>query len=807
MNWRVKLFVGSTAAVGFAILITAAVRWHSPDLVRFLCYLAIAVISSKLKVSLPGIDGTMSVNFLFILIGILELNFSETVVLGCTASLFQCYWGVKKRVKPIHVVFNVAGMMAPAVAAAYVVFHSVQGMVGASRPLLLLLSACTYFITNTVPVAVVICLNEGKSFRKIWKECYFWSFPYYLVGAGIAGLVNWFNHFVNWQTSLLVLPVVYWIYHSYRLYLDRLQHEKRHVEEMASLHLRTIEALALAIEAKDHATHDHLQRVRIYAIEIGKELGLSNDELDALRAAAMLHDIGKLAVPEHILNKPGRLTAEEFEKMKIHPVVGAEILERVNFPYPVAPIVRSHHEKWDGTGYPYGLHGEQIPIGARILSAVDCLDALASHRIYRPALPLDEAMAEVARNAGKHFDPKVIEVLQRRYMELEKLATSSFPTNAQTLSTQVKVERGAAPDAGLEEAKPQTETHFLSSIAAASHEAQALFELSHDLGNSLSLDETLSMFAVRLRRLVPYDSIAIYVCRDGLLKTQYVNGDNFRLFSALEIPLGQGLAGWVAGNRKPIVNGKPAVEYGYRPESGKHTLLQSALAVPLEAVHGVVGVLALYSSENDAFERDHLRVLQAISSKVAFCVENALKYQQAESSATTDYLTGLPNARSLFVHLEQELSRCRRTRTPLAVMVCDLDGFKAVNDRFGHMEGNRVLQVFADLLRGSWRNYDYIARMGGDEFVVVAPGLPKETLGERITRLNELAVQAGLRVCGSKIVSLSVGAAFYGADGENAEQLLAAADRRMYIVKQEHHQRVADGKDLYDARVGSTAVN
>src|SRR5208337_4156418 len=220
--------------------------------------------------------------------------------------------------------------------------------------------------------------------------------PYYLVGAGVAGMMSWLHGFTDWQTSLLTLPVVYLIYRSYRLYLGKLEDEKRHVEEMAALHLRTIEALALAIEAKDHTTHDHLRRVRIYAMEIAKDLGLTASEMQALRAAALLHDIGKLAVPEQIISKPGKLTPEEFEKIKIHPVVGAEILERVQFPYPVVPIVRAHHEKWDGSGYPTGLKGEEIPIGARILSAVDCLDALASNRQYRRAIPLERAMEIVS---------------------------------------------------------------------------------------------------------------------------------------------------------------------------------------------------------------------------------------------------------------------------------------------------------------------------------------------------------------------------------------------------------------------------
>src|SRR5207245_6240421 len=190
-------------------------------------------------------------------------------------------------------------------------------------------------------------------------------------------------------------------YRAYRLYPGKLEAEKQDAEKLSSLHLRTIEALALAIEAKDHTTHDHLQRVRIYAMELAKDLGLSEDETEALRAASVLHDIGKLAVPEHIISKPGKLTPEEFEKMKIHPIIGAEILEQVEFPYPVVPIVHAHHETWDGSGYPNGLKGEAIPLGARILAAVDCLDALASDRQYRRALRLDERMLHVGRGAGR----------------------------------------------------------------------------------------------------------------------------------------------------------------------------------------------------------------------------------------------------------------------------------------------------------------------------------------------------------------------------------------------------------------------
>ena len=584
---------------------------------------------------------------------------------------------------------------------------------------------------------------------------------------------------------------MYLIYRSYRLYLERLENEKQHAEELSLLHLRTIEALALAIEAKDHTTSAHLQRVQVYAMELAKELKLTEEETHALRAASLLHDIGKLAVPEHIISKPGKLTPEEFDKMKIHPIVGAEILERVRFPYPVVPIVRAHHEKWDGSGYPYGLSGEQIPIGARILSAVDCLDALASDRQYRRALPLDEAMRVVISEVGRAFDPRVVDVLSRRYIEWEALAKAEG-VRVETLLRPTSRWNGAmAPAAGFESAAPNraaqpghnSSLDFLTSIAAARQEVQALFEISQDLGNSLSLDETLSVLGIRLRRMIPHHALAIWVVREGVLVPEYVNGEDYRLFSSLSIPVGQGLSGWVAENRKSILNGNPSVEPGYLNDPKKFSTLRSAVAVPLEGMNGVIGVVTLYHSERDAFTKDHLRILLAIGAKIGMSIENAIRFRQVESSATTDFLTGLPNARSLFLQLDSELARCRRSVQPLAVLVTDLDGFKQINDRFGHLDGNKVLRAVASGFKSVCREYDYVARMGGDEFVILLPGVKVDDVGPKLEQLQRVVKNVCQDLFGEDLLGASVGVAVYPEDGRDAEQLLAEADRRMYQEK------------------------
>jgi diguanylate cyclase (GGDEF)-like protein/putative nucleotidyltransferase with HDIG domain len=793
MSLQARIFITSVIIAGAMILGHAALSFHSSNPLRFFCYLAIASLASSLKVKLPGIHGTLSVNFVFILLCVIELTLPEAVVIGFIGALVQSVWKTRTRTNGVKLAFNLAALAIPTMAS-FMVYHcSLNQALHCSKLLLLAAAACTYFLSNSVPIATVIALTEQKRILKVWRECYFWALPYYLVGGGIAGLVGFINCQLGWELSLLVAPAVYLIYRSYSLYLGRLEDEKRHVEEVAALHLRTIEALALAIEAKDQVTHDHLRRVQVYAVEIAKELGLTYEEQEALRAAALLHDIGKLAVPEHILSKPGRLTAEEFDKMKIHPVVGAEILERVQFPYPVVPIVRSHHEKWNGCGYPYGLKREEIPMPARILAAVDCLDALASDRQYRRALPLDKAMRQVAAESGTSFDPRVVEILQRRYIELESIAKSQCAQASSSCQAVLSLGKEVPPARGFEPATAHEVPagNFLSLIAAARQEAQTLFELSHDLGNSLSLDETLSVLSLRLKRLVPYDAIAIYIRKENRLVPAHVSGDDFRLFSSLEIPLGQGLSGWVAENRTPMINGDPSVETGYLNDTTKLSTLRSALSVPLDGLSGVIGVLTLYKAEADAFSKDHLRVLLAISSKVGLSMENALKYEQAENSSATDYLTGLPNARSLFVHLDGEVARCKRTNTSLAVMVCDMNGFKQVNDRFGHLEGNKVLRTFSQKLLAICREYDYVARMGGDEFVVIAPGLQREAAAEKARRMTILAAEAGREACGSNLLSLSVGTAFYAEDGFDAEQLLAEADRNMYAAKQRQERPLA----------------
>ncbi len=783
-------------ALGAAAAVAGVMGWDCRVPMKFLVFYAFTLLGAGLKIKLPGIMGSFSVSYILLLIGVLELSLGETMAMSISAAVVGSLWNTRFKARPVQVLFNAAAL-GVAAAAAWWTFRNV-GVMGLDHPAAQLSAAALAFFTlNTFSVSIVVALTEKKSIASVWLANYSWAFPYYILGAALAGLASYAGRLFGWQISVLMLPVIYAIYHAFRLYLDRLEYEKLHAEEVSALHLRTIEALALAIEAKDDCTSEHLSRVQVYATEIGRELGLSDQEMLALRAAAILHDIGKLAVPDYIISKPGKLTAEEFEKMKIHPVVGAEIQERVQFPYPVAPVVRSHHEKWDGSGYPAGQRGEQIPIGARILSTVDCLDALASDRQYRRALPLGQALQVVIDESGRAFDPAVVQILVRRAAELEVKAKAAAEKSVR-LDFNMKIERGEAPAAGFEQSEPRAASaespaagappSFLASIARARHEVSAVYELTSELGATLSLEETLSVLGMRLKSVIPHDCIAIYVQQpsgagEAILHPLFVSGENAALFSALEIPVGQGLSGWVLENQRPVINGNPSVEPGYLNDPQKFSTLRSALAIPLTNSGHAPAVLTLYHAERDAFHKDHLRILQGIQGKLSLALANALKYRQAQAGVTVDPLTGALNARALFLYLDAELGRARRSEQPLTLFVCDLNGFKALNDQYGHNHGDRLLRRVADQLKEMVRGYDGVGRLGGDEFVVVMPGLMSDKVAGKIAEIERAIASAAEAEGVAGLMSCCTGYAAYPEDGRDAEDLLAVADQRLYQAK------------------------
>jgi putative nucleotidyltransferase with HDIG domain len=629
MALRIKALV-CLAVVGGIANLCSILGHPAQQWLRFFVYLAAILLSSGMKVGLPKCEGTMSVNFPFILLGILQLSPLQAVCLAVCSVIAQCRIGVIRPFTLIQILFNVANVTTATVLAWY-------GYVGLLRlhcPVApaLAIAATIYFFSNTIPLALVIGWDQEVDPFVLWRRDFWWFLPFYIVGAILAATAYLIGLAFGWITSLLLIPMVYTIYRTYSSQMAFVRDREQHAKDTEALHLRTIEGLAMAVEAKDKNTHQHLLRVRVYVAELGTLMGLDQSIMQALLIASYLHDIGKLAVPEYIINKPGKLTKEEFEKMKIHPVVGADILERVRFPYPVVPIVRSHHESWDGSGYPDGLKGEEIPIGARLLTAVDCFDALASERPYRKAMPLNEAMAFVKSRAGIQFDSQIVELLEKNYLALEEKARQQIGS-IEPLNTEITIVRGAAPGAGFE---PAQRISVSSSLAAEANHEAAVAELGRMLDHASNADEMKSILSSQLETLVPHDGFAVYLRSGDFLLPQFIDGGSAKAFSMRQMPLGEGLSGWAAEHVRPILNGNPTVEPNYLSESGIFTATSSALAVPfLDANGSVLGVITLYSVAGAAFSKDHLRILETLESRLTQALQRALSFSIGEKDSKT----------------------------------------------------------------------------------------------------------------------------------------------------------------------------
>jgi diguanylate cyclase (GGDEF)-like protein/putative nucleotidyltransferase with HDIG domain len=771
------------ASLGLVQLISSATAWSWPQPKLFLIYVCMALLCSSLQLKISGVNSpTLSANVPVILLGILRLNLPEAVIVGASGALAQGLVNRQTRSRWLHLALGVC-VAASAIATADFVYRSLIPNSVQNPALRLLAASLALFFANTFPLALASRGHEQPRLGQYWKESYSWLVPYYLVSAAVASAADAAaTNGVSLQTMLLVLPAIYVAYRYYRVQKSNLEMREKTAESTAALHLRAIEGLALAVEAKDSLnTRGHLCRVRVYALGVGQDFGLQGDDLEALQAAALLHDIGKLAVPEYILSKPGKLTPEEFAKMKVHPIVGAEIIEQVQFPYPVAPIVRAHHEKWDGSGYPFGLKGRDIPIGARILTAVDYFDALASDREYRRALPLDEAMKIVQAESGKALDPEVVRALGQRYRELERNAKAANEGGV-TLSKNVSVERGSAPDAGLDlwalAGMPSGGVDVLNTIAAAGREQQMLLALTEGLGLSLDLNTILERVDSGLRLLIPCEAMAIFVPQGNSLVVVHSAGEQKAMISS-EVRAGEGLIGWVAQNQQPIANGNPAVERGFQGdvESG----LKAALAVPLKRSGGLAGVLAYYRRDRDSFSADDLRILTNVAPRIGTAIENALKVKELQERASMDAATGLPTLRAMTQALDLELIRAQRQSQGLAVIFARFSGLHSLPPETPDLDMVHGLRDAAQLLRNGCREYDFVARVGEDTFAVIYPGMKRDALGHKVEKLNAAAFSVFPQMIENGSIRFGIGWAHYPEDAATSKLLLAIAEGRSEI--------------------------
>ncbi len=617
----------------------------------------LTLISGSATIKLPALPATITVSETFVFSSVLLFGSAAGTVTVALDALVISFWSYRKGHPLYKIIFNLFALPLTIWLASHLFFyqsgiepmfhHGLDGQGFAIRPILfpLFVLACTYFLLNSWIITFAIALERHTPAYPLWRDHFAWLSLNYFGGASVAALLVSYTRDLDYTSLALILPIIVVLYFTFSTSMGRVADANAHLEQLNGLYMSTIETLAMAIDAKDQITHGHIRRVQTYAVGLAKRLGVAEASLiQAVEAAALLHDMGKLAVPEYILNKPGPLTPAEFDKMKLHASVGADILSAIEFPYPVVPIVRHHHENWNGTGYPDGLAGADIPIGARILSVVDCFDALTSDRPYRPRLSDSEALEILVQRRGTMYDPLVVDVFVAGHREISTLA-KSLPDNSKAHLASGAVASGASATAPV---------FALDEIAASTEETLTLFDLARNLTAQMSIADTADTITKHLRRVIPFTVSVLYLYNadtDELVAVH--SSDGGAIASGTRIGLGQRVSGWVAAHRKTIRNSDPILDFGDSARSFQPRL-HSSLATPIVAGGRLTGVLSLYASRPNAFTESHQRIVEVVSRQVSETISSATQFESPNVVSTRDAETGLPNGHRLLQIIQSE---------------------------------------------------------------------------------------------------------------------------------------------------------
>jgi diguanylate cyclase (GGDEF)-like protein/putative nucleotidyltransferase with HDIG domain len=761
---------------------TGGVRWDF----TLLLMLAFTALMNLPKVFLTTHNGRMTLGYTAVFLTILlRNNVLETALIGAATGFFSTIL-TKPKPQPdgrpgkrtwFRPALSTANLVLSAVVASlpwvYLWPHYTQDYVSLNGFVLLKLFLLTglYFVINTFGISIAVGLSQKVSPIQVWKENFLWTYPGYFfaicAAAGSTYLIKSpFGYF-----GFLLLPPVYVVYYSYKLYLHKIHTEIDHINELNQLNERVISTLAMTIEAKDRYTHKHIERVREYALAIARELNVSGPELEAVRIGSMVHDIGKIAVPEFILQKPGKLTNEEFDRMKAHVNVGVKILAAVNFPFPVVDAVAAHHEHWNGNGYPKKLKGESIPLVGRIVCLADGFDALTSDRPYRKRMSYDDALALIRNQSGQVYDPSAVEALMRALPQVTPVIEDL--NRQEWKSEEGSVKRTLIPQEALEE------------IAHASEEAVALSEIMLKPNITHDPKEVVDLLLEKVAQLIPVTSSAVFILNE---ETQEVKVESHRglfpeLLEGLTMKIGEGISGWVVAHNEVALNEPAANDLARRVEPGKNLELNSTISVPLRAGGRGIGAITLYHTGYDIYDAQHQRLLNTLGDHASSALDTLLKLRSNQVLAQTDSLTELPNMRFLIQHLEEKLKH----EDPFTIMMIDLNGFKKINDTYGHLEGDRTLCKAAEILKESIRAEDIVGRYAGDEFIIVCHSRHPEDAAGIARRIEERFSGVFLPGDDSVILSASIGMAAFPGDGNDWRTLISIADRRMYKEKADFH--------------------
>ena len=775
----------SVASLGIAVY--GCFRFSFLELATLAGALVVTFFLNKYQIRIPKTQTVISAKEFVVFWGIIWLGITGGVFIAATVSLARYFvFNQPKKRKLFGGFINVFATFV----SGNVFYTFLEKEAGFGQSLIaenaieiqwlltaLALASLTHFLLHSIITSTFLKIESDYSFSGLWKKNVGWTLLSYIFSGLLALLAHAIFLDFGLSFGLLVLPTVVAAHFAYKIHLRRLEQKTKEISESSRIHLATVEALATAIDARDQVGMGHVRRTQIYAVGMGRILDLSEGEIQALNAGALLHDIGKLAVPDHILNKPGRLTPAELEKTKIHASVGASILEKINFSYPVVPTVKYHHEAWDGCGYPEGLAKEEIPLTARILAVADAYDTLRGARPYRPAVSRDEARKFLLNGAGTQFDPKIIDIFLRnlRHFEAE--------IEAQGLS--YKFDNQSEKDFSNLSDNSDNQS-YVEQIKRANREVFTLYELAKVFSSALNLQETLTLLSEKISHFVPFDTCAIYLLEDNTEEARavYVEGKNAVALHGKRVKAGEGATGFVLKKRQSVHNINPGLDFSF----SQLDFIQeysAMVSLPLITDEKLIGAVSLYSCELENYEDEHLRLLETVARIASDAIHKSMRHAESESRAMTDPMTSLPNARSLQMQFEKELARASRNGSSFQVLMLDLDGFKAVNDTFGHKVGDNLLKEISKVMNGQLRDYDFLARYAGDEFVAIIPETNEEEVKDLCERMEQAVADFALFVDEDNFarVGVSLGASSYPHDGETLDQIIIAADKEMYAVK------------------------
>jgi putative nucleotidyltransferase with HDIG domain len=759
LSAAMRAYVGVIVVVGFATIVQSIVDiLIDPKGWNWTLLAILTLVSGSATVRLPSLPATISVSETFVFTSVLLFGPAAGTITVALDAFIISFWAYKKGDPLYKIVFNVCALPLTIWLAAHLFFISAgikplvenEGSV-AIRSLLapLVLFTIAYFALNSWIITFAIALEKHLSPVKIWRDNFVWLSLNYFGGASVAALLVSYTKDLDFTYLAVIVPLLVVLYFTFSMSMGRVEDANRHLTQLNSLYISTIETLAMAIDAKDQITHGHIRRVQTYAVALAKAMGVSDETLiRAVEAAALLHDMGKLAVPEYILNKPGPLTAAEFEKMKLHASVGADILSAIDFPYPVVPIVRHHHENWNGTGYPDGLAGSAIPIGARILSVVDCFDALTSDRPYRPRLPDREAIKILLDRRGTMYDPLVVDAFIKLHPSLGVPQTTSpeHPLLALTGAASGSTNTGRSLR--------------LEDINASAGEVVALFGLAQALSGQLNVMDVGRITFGHLRRLVPhaYGVLFVYVEANDELLAAYASGASGSLLQGMRVAVGQRLTGWVAASRQTIRNSDPVLDLG---ETAKNMSPRprSCLSTPLSQSGNLVGVLTIYSADANFFTEEHERLLEAVSRQIAPAVSRSVEHGvQADRDKRSNDLVDTH-------HSNEDVLP---DRTCIALIE---------TDEASTIISPEQLEAIALALNTGTKINDAVFRRGGRQFAILCSDFDDNTVSRVIART----------LGSSPAIRFAV--AMAPSHGKSLQQLLDAADELLRSKKSAVHSQ------------------